>query len=440
MFSSAARFFMDSRLGHNLDQARRINISGATGDPLPELCSLILQIEHPRSALSLGRYLSPLQTLVRFRSRNATDRRDKVFAFLGLLKDHFLAPNYDMTTNQVYLEVAKRIIQSTGSLELLTSARPNTSEHISLWVPDWSLTPGRHEWQRMELLQLYNASRGMVPVAEMHHTTTPDPTTLLKVSAIWIDRVMEVYQSSSAPEDGYSRFQTTVSQWESQARLGLDKITTLHNASSSQDPDNSDEMYAESDEKWIESGYADAFWRLLCGDMMYTSEASNDGTYRRAQAHDQQLFKAFAEPSGGLNRLMSRMTVKGKRTFYTVRPEASNHTRNQFFYAMQMMTAGRTLFVTEQGRLGVGPKSTAPGDRVQVLAGSTVPFLLRRASRLKCQGELPELLLPHRVSGMSEAVPCHKEHQCYNIVGDAYVTWIMDGEIAEAQAYEIYLE
>lgn len=156
------------------------------------MCSLILQIESPRSAMSQGQYLSPLQTLVRFRSRNATDPRDKVFAFLGLLKTHFLAPSYDMSTNQVYLEVAKRIIQSTRNLELLTSARPNITEQISLWVPDWSISPGRHEWQRVGLLQLYNASEGMVPLAKMHHATTPDPTTLLLVSGIWADRVVDV--------------------------------------------------------------------------------------------------------------------------------------------------------------------------------------------------------------------------------------------------------
>ncbi|KAJ0120754.1 hypothetical protein J7T55_015486 [Diaporthe amygdali] len=388
MFSDAARFFMESRLGHDLAQVRRFNVSGSTGDPLPELCGLILQIESPRRALSQGKYLSPLQTLVRFRSRHATDRRDKVFAFLGLLKDHFLTPNYDKATHQVYSEVAKRIIKSTESLELLTSAKPNTSEDMGTWVPDWSTTPGKHEWQRLELLQLYNASKGMAPVAGMHHTSMPTP--LLLVSGIWVDRVMEVFQSSSAPEDGYSRFQTTVSHWELQARKSF-KI--LHKASLGEHHLSEDESIMSYTD-WIEGGYSDAFWRLLCGDMMYALGASSEGTYRRAQPEDEQLFKAFTEGVVGLNRRMSRMTVKGKRTFYPVRPEASNRTRNQFFYAMQMMTAGRTLFVTDQRRLGVGPKDTAVGDHVAVIAGSNVPFLLRDVSKVRRQAAVFEKLLP----------------------------------------------
>lgn len=460
MFSHAARFFMDSRLGHDLAQPRRVNISGATGDPLPELCGLILQIESPRSALSQGQYLSPLQTLARFRSRQSTDRRDKVFAFLGLLKSHFLTPSYDMSTHQVYLEVAKRLIQSTESLEVLKSTKPSTSEAMRTWVPDWSITPGKHEWQRVELLQLYNASKGMAPVATLHHTTTPTP--LLLVSGIWADRVVYVYQSSSAPEDGYARFQTFVSHWESQARQDLDRVRAVHIAP--RDPGSLNALQVppselplwlseddgftlrESDEKWIELGYSDAFWRLLCGDVMYDSGTSSQGTYRRAQPDDHQLFKAFTEGAVGLNRRMSRMTIKGKRTFYPVRPEASNRTRNQFYYAMQMMTAGRTLFVTEKGRLGVGPKDTAGWDHVVVLAGSTVPLLLRDASEgdaseVHCQGGSFEVLLPRGTTEQTKTTtPCHEVHQCYNVVGDAYVAGIMDGQVAEYQESEIYLK
>lgn len=434
MFSDAARFFMDSRLGHDLAQVRRVNVSGATGDPLPELCGLILQIESPRTALGQGQYLSPLQTLVRFRSRHATDRRDKVFAFLGLLKDHFLTPRYDMATHMVYSEVAKRIIKSTESLELLTSARPNTNEELQTWVPDWSITPGKHEWQRVELLQLYNASKGMAPMAAMHHTSKPTP--LLLVSGIWVDEVMDVFQSSSAPEDGYSRFQTTVSHWESQARKSL---KNLHTASSGQNLLSDDDSIM-TDAEWIGGGYSDAFWRLLCGDMMYASGANSEGDYRRAQPEDQELFKAFAQEFVGLNRRMSRMTVKGKRTFYPVRPEASNRTRNQFFYAMQMMTAGRILFVTEQGLMGVGPKDTAVGDHVAVLAGSTVPFLLRDSSNVRCHSASREVLLPRGTTGQDKRVPCHDVWQCYNIVGDAYVAGIMDGQAVEARVDHIYLK
>lgn len=174
--------------------------------------------------------------------------------------------------------------------------------------------------------------------------------------------------------------------------------------------------------------------------MMYASGNGSEGTFRRAQPDDQQFFKAFTEGVVGFNRRMSRMTIKGKRTFYPVRPEASNRTRNQFFYAMHLMTAGRVLFVTEQGRMGVGPKDTAVGDRVAVLAGSTVPFLLRDAPKLRCLGGFFEVLLPRERTEQSKPEICHEVHQDHNVVGDAYVAGIMDSQVVKVQVSEIYLQ
>ncbi|KAL1869645.1 hypothetical protein Daus18300_005500 [Diaporthe australafricana] len=285
-----------------------------------------------------------------------------------------------MTTQQVYSEVAKRIILSTGSLEVLTSAKPKSSEGVKNWVPDWSIIPGKHEWQRLELLQAYEASKGMTPRAAMHHPNISTP--LLLVSGVWVDGVRDVYQPASAPEDGYSRFQTIVSHWKAWAQDRLDvKIIKT-------EPDLPNFFYKTPDEsvklekKWMQSGHADPFWRLLCRNMMYAPGAGSEGSYRRAQPEDEQSFKDFTRVSV-LNRRLTSATIKGNRTFHPVRPESSNRTRNQFFYAMQIMTTGRTLFVTEQGRMGVGPKDTAVGDHVTVLAGSTVPFLLRDASTLQ---------------------------------------------------------
>jgi len=36
-----------------------------------------------------------------------------------------------------------------------------------------------------------------------------------------------------------------------------------------------------------------------------------------------------------------------------------------------------TLFITEQGFIGIGPRSIRPGDRLAVLLGSNAPVLLR---------------------------------------------------------------
>lgn len=94
----------------------------------------------------------------------------------------------------------------------------------------------------------------MTPVAASPHTIIPKP--VLMVSGIWVDRVKEVFQSSSAPEDGHSRFQTTVSRWDGEVRQSLTEVATLRNVSSQEQLPNDESMM--SDEQWNESGYSDA--------------------------------------------------------------------------------------------------------------------------------------------------------------------------------------
>jgi hypothetical protein len=68
------------------------------------------------------------------------------------------------------------------------------------------------------------------------------------------------------------------------------------------------------------------------------------------------------------------------------------------------------FFITEAGRMGIGPTSMQPGDRVVVLKGGRVPFLLRP------QGNRP---------GWTES------RRVYSFLGPVYVDGCMDGEAVE---------
>ncbi|KAF2872859.1 heterokaryon incompatibility protein-domain-containing protein [Massariosphaeria phaeospora] len=79
--------------------------------------------------------------------------------------------------------------------------------------------------------------------------------------------------------------------------------------------------------------------------------------------------------------------------------------RKELFEArMQEVKAGRRLFRTETGLLGMGPKSTAAGDEVWVIPGAKVPFVLRPFDG----GRAPKR---------------------YSLVGEAYVHGYMNGEV-----------
>lgn len=439
MFSQAATFYMGDRPSHNLSRITRnartdsvgLNdaVSRETEDPLAKLSGLVLQIEIPRMALSQGQFLSPLETLRRFHGREATDPRDKVFGLLGLLSDPFLSPDYRMSRDDVNLTAAMRIIISTKSLELLPGANLSAHTGTRSWYPDWGSPPKENEWQRLQCRNLYNASRGIpAPTLGIHRMPT---NAILEVHGIWLERVRYVTRSL-APDDGFRNFQAAEERWRDAIRRKLGFSGTLFHGGGSwplRDDDLPDDNLP--DYLWTSEGYAEAFWRALCGDVIYTGGSQADeGNYRRATLEDYKSYQALIEDEKGLMR--SRSTAKGDRLFNYVQPNFATWARNHFFYAMQTMTAGRCMFVTESRRIGIGPPGISTGDRVALLSGSTVPFLLRNSKSVVCNGGLVERLLPQVTQmGTGGGRFCKSVHECYIVVGDAYVSGIMDGEAVE---------
>ncbi|ORY14865.1 hypothetical protein BCR34DRAFT_644590 [Clohesyomyces aquaticus] len=78
-----------------------------------------------------------------------------------------------------------------------------------------------------------------------------------------------------------------------------------------------------------------------------------------------------------------------------------------FLAAFEKHGAGRVLFTTEGGLLGLGPKGMLAGDRISLIFGARVPFVLRKA-----------------------------EAGGWSLVGECYVRGIMHGEALEGKLAE----
>ncbi|KAF2114627.1 heterokaryon incompatibility protein-domain-containing protein [Lophiotrema nucula] len=75
--------------------------------------------------------------------------------------------------------------------------------------------------------------------------------------------------------------------------------------------------------------------------------------------------------------------------------------------------AGRRIFLTESGFLGLGPRILRAGDQVAVFAGGNTPFVIRRITR-------PQ----------AEAGDDGTANQRYQFIGECYVHGLMRGELA----------
>ncbi|KAJ4366792.1 hypothetical protein N0V83_007317 [Neocucurbitaria cava] len=93
------------------------------------------------------RALRLLSILSDFRNLNATDPRDKIFAFLSLATDNLgLIPNYHTSVQEVFLDATKQMMIQYDSLAVLSHCQdPANTRILGLpgWVPDFSVRLGR---------------------------------------------------------------------------------------------------------------------------------------------------------------------------------------------------------------------------------------------------------------------------------------------------------
>jgi len=84
--------------------------------------------------------------LVRFRHKQSTDPRDKVYALLGVAEDAGdIIVDYTKESRGVYIEAFQSVLRSTNSLNILVFSQPwlpRTEEfkHLPTWCPDWSMS------------------------------------------------------------------------------------------------------------------------------------------------------------------------------------------------------------------------------------------------------------------------------------------------------------
>ena len=99
---------------------------------------------------AVGMRLPNLLTLMTvFRSLDATDPRDKIYAFRGLAvdRDSSSLPDYSRSVEEVYCDFASFFIKQGYGMQLLVEAGLSRSQRpLPSWVPDWSLSLFWQTW------------------------------------------------------------------------------------------------------------------------------------------------------------------------------------------------------------------------------------------------------------------------------------------------------
>lgn len=359
-FVAAARNYKDHRYGccaglwSNLPQDH-VSI-------LDEWCSRVMDMENVREHRKVDFQL--VQLLLQFRSRKATDPRDKIYAFLGLQagSNHqhvYMKPDYSLTTAEVYCALFVGLTKVWKTLYFLEVNNSRLMTELPSWAVDWTASTANAamDQTRAMVCRLYKASRRDAMV------TYDRGSAKLTLDGFLIDSVAATTGLFPEPKS-IDDIAAALGQWETFVK-----------------PQN-----PEKDVYVAGGGLHDAFCRTLLADCVFDL----DNSPRRATEKDyiscHNWLQAMRDPASG-----------------PLRVKPNDPTPK----SVQVAVLHRKLFRTAHGYVGLGPPDTSPGDRVYVLNGGTSPFLLRRSVPTPGQ-PLTELM-----------------HQ---FVGVCYVHGVMDGE------------
>ncbi|KAG8169608.1 hypothetical protein KVR01_000353 [Diaporthe batatas] len=417
----------------------------------------INEIDYTRASWNAVEPSALLPLLRKFRNRDATDPRDKVFALLGLVKywggSDPLEPDYNQRLSLVYLETTKHLIRGYKSLAVLsgTKASPQTLfKGFPTWLTDWNYVPPTDEADRLGTQHLYQTLGDAVGGVRLHGTT------LLEIRGVRVDRISSTFSSDPPVELGQDG--------QNINNTNTNKAKTLHNICSEwwervSRPASALYEYGASE---IAATVWDAFWRTLCADLIYLPSAFTEkNKFRRTKPADSISFEKW-RTGQDLASDHRRTSIVHGMFIDSVSEEdvEAQHNYETFHRSIECATRGRSFFLTEKGGMGLGPETCQKGDEVHLVLGSRVPMILRASDRTrKCEGKRVERLVLSAEEenvmiaagrpGAAETLKardrakdsrCYEDHAgCFALVGEAYVHGIMDGNLRSEDAPRIFL-
>ena len=330
------------------------------------------------------------QIIARGCFKDCTDLRDSIYGFLGLAEKSLvdaIRPDYSIPLTEVLQHTTVQHISCTGSLSFLsyTTLKSKNERLVPTWVPDWPRLgpsdlsgPGstqnlkREQWRhrigRSEAILNYKAC------ATRSLSFEPINETTVMLNGNCSGEVTDVSPDTIHPDStGSVSFGDAIKVTESWLKF-FDRFAD-HTA------------FPVSTE-----GRESPFWRILLVDRYFDRHQG----WRACNRTDYEAYQAMRRD----------LIDRGPLT------EVAGDCLESF----ETASAGRRLFATNRGYIGLGPDEIQRGDHVYILSGGEVPYILR-----PIPGPRP---------------------RTFELVGDCYLHGIMYGEAAgtDEDYHDVYLE
>ncbi|KAI1455893.1 HET-domain-containing protein [Annulohypoxylon moriforme] len=347
--------------------------------------SYVFILEKARQEWNAGMRRGLLSVLFRYRILDATDPRDKIFGLNALIKHELtgvraLQPNYEIEATELYIAVAKEILQQSSDLNLLSVPRRLSGDgpgpkNLPSWVPDWTNTRltaplGLVNYSDINELA-FSASGSSAPQFEFGGVDSSS----LGVQGCCVDRIAAVgtvlrlerlprtdYDGTRIPKCAF-----VLDDWSRVTKLRGSKIHFT-----------GPEPYLTGE------AMRDAFVQTL------VTESTNESIETLRQQLDiLERNAVIAKWLGFLPKNFPNwLTDKAVSLLHAVLFCRRNDQMTLDFRRHLSSLADRRGFRTDKGYIGLGSALAEAGDKIVVVKGAKVPLILRAAgSHWTLQGD-----------------------------------------------------
>ncbi len=323
---------------------------------------------------------------------DSTDPRDKIFALLGLASDQEdlrkkgVYPDYSKSCEEVYTLTAAALLKQ-GHLSMLSFIQyPKIQNNLPSWVPDWSksvcdpLQVFADDHMTMEPEFYASGSITKQPNLVIHKRDSA--TQVLSLDAYLYDMIYKIADFPRRASSSEVPISDTFT-WPKQWLIGFLRLTyqTKHDFTFEE------RLQAAARSSVAGAAYLKGNTLSRVGDARFIAAAfllqwSIDFIRHNRIKSDAQRFLS----SRGLKKKFQHMKM------------TSLHLLNE----INGRSLRRLPFITSKGNLGSGSDNLREGDCVAIIKGAQVPYILR----LQPTG-------------------------AYQLIGEAYVDGIMDGEVSQ---------
>lgn len=348
------------------------------------LVRIVAILRHSEKELDL------LDVLWEFRSLRASDKRDKVFAFLGLLPSsdpahQHIRPQYEADFVRCYTKTAQACLRLRGNLDCLTTERfPFSGSAASLpsWVPDWSYVNPEITALPRQVSKPDGSDLRMFTASGTHSSYDPEVeyvyngTALLLLSGFVVDRLMDIevplpsnlgepavaaMTDESMPEmdifrtifDGLGRYFLALHRWK---RFTMSTHSTT--------------AYPDEDPLRV-------LCATMCAGNLPMGLDSAFAVFKHWQESEFKWPERLANRSNRSRRLIPKKWYNSLVGLSGLTKHQHDELAVQSFWDPVRVSTSRRLARTEKGYLALVPHSSQPGDKIALCRGGKLPLVLR---------------------------------------------------------------